>query len=74
MIMVPAWVQDESNDGFWAVLGSEPRDDAKPIWLPRMSVRKCTYAPMKQNQRQFALLLLSETDLTTEVKTILNLE
>lgn len=73
MIMVPAWIQNESTNGFWAVLGSEPNEDAKPVWLPKPSVKKCTYAPMHQNGNQFALLLLSEAELPIEIKTILNL-
>lgn len=59
MILMPAWIVEENEEGYLALLGSEPRTDAEKEWIPRDSVASCVYAPAEGNPR-FALLTLKE--------------
>lgn len=59
MILMPAWVVEENDEGYLALLGSEPRTDADREWLPREVVESCVYAPGPRSPR-FALLTLKE--------------
>ena len=59
MILMPAWVVEENEEGYFALLGSHPRSDAAKDWLPRESVESCVYSPEITAPR-FALLTLRE--------------
>lgn len=59
MILMPMWVVEETDEGYRALLGSEPRTDAEREWIPRECVISCVYAPGEDGPR-FALLTLKE--------------
>jgi hypothetical protein len=59
MILMPVWVVEETEEGYSALLGSEPRKDAEREWLPKSCVTSCVYAPMEVSPR-FALMTLKE--------------
>lgn len=56
---MPVWVVEETEEGYRALLGSEPRRDAEREWIPREFVVSCVYAPGESSPR-FALLTLKE--------------
>lgn len=60
MILMPVWVFEETEDGYLALLGSEPSKDAKKEFLPKEFVVSCVYAPGEGCPR-FALLGLSKS-------------
>jgi hypothetical protein len=45
MILMPVWVVEETEDGYRAMLGSEPPPTADKEWIPRGFVESCTYGP-----------------------------
>lgn len=57
MILMPVWIFEETDEGYRALLGSEPRVDAEKEWIPKDLVAGCVYVPGKENPR-FALLTL----------------
>lgn len=59
MILMPAWVVEETEEGYLALLGSEPSKDAEKEFLPKEFVVSCVYAPGEGRPR-FALFTLSE--------------
>lgn len=59
MILMPVWVVEETDEGYRALLGSEPRKDAEREWIPKEFVISCVYAPGSESPR-FALLTLKE--------------
>lgn len=59
MILMPAWIVEENEEGYLALLGSQPRSDAEREWLPRDCVESCVYSPEIASPR-FALLTLRE--------------
>ena len=59
MILMPAWIFEETEDGYRALLGSEPKMDAEREWIPKGCVISCTYAPGEGSPR-FSLLVLKE--------------
>lgn len=59
MIIMPVWVAEEANLGFWVIAGSEPDLNSEPIWIAREYVHNCVYAPCESvNQKRFAVLTL----------------
>jgi hypothetical protein len=73
MILVPVWVERDDEKGILAVLGSEPRIDAQPEFIPRNAIRNCVYGELTsaQNNRKMALLLLDPNDLPETIQRIL---
>jgi hypothetical protein len=59
MILMPVWIFEETEEGYLALLGSEPSKDAKKEFLSKEFVVSCVYAPGEGCPR-FALLTLSE--------------
>lgn len=59
MIVIPAWIVDENEEGYLALLGSQPRPDAEREWLPRDCVESCVCSPEITTPR-FALFTLRE--------------
>lgn len=59
MILMPMWVVEENEEGYRALLGSEPRIDAEREWIPRELVVSCVYAPGPEGPR-FAIVTLKE--------------
>lgn len=59
MIIMPVWIAEETNLGFWAIMGSEPDLNSEPIWIAREHVYNCVYAPCEAvNQKRLAVLTL----------------
>lgn len=58
MILMPAWIFEETEDGYRALLGSEPRMDSEKEWIPKECVEACLYAPAAAPDPRFALLTL----------------
>jgi hypothetical protein len=72
MIIMPMWIEREEDNGFWALLGSEPDKDTAPEWIPRCTVNNCVYAPVEVVEgKRFALVTLSETELPEKIKNML---
>lgn len=59
MKIVPAWIFEETEEGYRVLLGSQPRMDAEKTWIPKEDVDSCTYSPSFEIPR-FALLVLKE--------------
>lgn len=59
MIIMPVWVVEETDEGYRALLGSEPRTDAEKEWILKEFVISCVYAPGEASPR-FALMTLKE--------------
>ena len=59
MILMPMWIVEETEEGYRALLGSEPRLDSEKEWIPRECVVSCVYAPVEGSPR-FALVTLKE--------------
>lgn len=59
MILMPVWVVEETEEGYRALLGSEPRTDAEREWIPKEFVVSCVYAG-NPGEIKFALLTLKE--------------
>ena len=59
MILMPMWIVEETEAGYRALLGSEPRTDAESEWIPRGFVVSCVYSPGEAGPR-FALVTLKE--------------
>jgi hypothetical protein len=59
MILMPVWIFEETEEGYSAILGSEPKVSAEREWLPRDCVVSCVYAPGDGSPR-FALVTLRE--------------
>jgi hypothetical protein len=76
-VMVPAWIQTETKEGVFAVLGSEPSDDAQPVWLPRKCVTSCVVTPEElapaRNGRRFGVLMLDGDELPPAIRKALSL-
>lgn len=68
MILMPVWIVEETEEGYRALLGSEPRTDADQEWIAREHVISCVYAPSEMipklalgaSELKFALLTLKE--------------
>lgn len=73
MIIVPVWVEKEEPKGIWAVLGSEPRIDAQPEWIPQESIHSCSYSDLTSSQkgRRMALLMMNKDKLPEKIRLIL---
>jgi len=73
MIVVPAWIAKEEPKGIWAVLGSEPKADAEPEWIPQESIQNCLYGDLTSPQtgRRIALLLMDKEKLPEKIRSIL---
>lgn len=74
MIIVPAWVQEEKEDGFLAILGSEPSTEDILELVPRSCVEGCVYSTEQRNGKTFAVLTLSDNNLSARLRKILNLD
>lgn len=59
MIIMPAWVFEETDEGYRVLLGSEPRTDAERKFIMKENVVSCIYAPGDGNPR-FAMFTLKE--------------
>jgi len=59
MILMPVWVVEETEEGYRALLGSEPRTDAEREWIPKEFVVSCVYSG-NHGEPKFALLTLKE--------------
>lgn len=73
MIIVPAWVREEKEDGFLAILGSEPSTEVLEL-IPRSCVEGCVYSSEQQDGKTFAVLTLSDNNLPQRLRKILNLD
>lgn len=62
MILMPVWVFEETDGGYRAILGSEPRKNAEREWIPRDVVESCIYSPGHSEgvSPRFALMMLRE--------------
>lgn len=71
MIIVPAWIQEDSPEGLKAVLGSEPPPDAPVEWVPRETIKNCLYAPVDFEGRKMAMLVFEEDRAPESVRKII---
>ncbi len=75
MIVVPAWVQSESESDFLVVLGSEPKNNAKKNLIPKYCVETCNYSPFsKKEENRFALFVLKPEKVPKSLKLILGMK
>jgi hypothetical protein len=74
MIIVPAWICEDTPEGIRAVLGSEPKEDANEEWIPRENIKNCLYAPVPQEfgfkGRKMAMLVFEEDKAPESVRAI----
>jgi hypothetical protein len=56
-IMVPAWIRRHDAEGVWAILGSEPKADAKETFIPAEQVASVTESPMERDGRRFGMIV-----------------
>lgn len=73
MIIVPAWIEKQNEDGFLAVLGSEPPIDSIADLVPMSCVEGCVYSEKEKNGKKFAILTLSKDNIPEKIKKILGL-
>jgi len=75
MIIVPAWVREDTPEGVRAILGSEPKEDAKEEWIPRANLKNCLYAPVPPEfgfkGRKMAMLVFEEGMAPESVRAIM---
>lgn len=72
MIMMPAWIVSENEDGYFALLGSEPRTDAEKEFLPKECVDNIVYAAMIHNSGyRFCMMVLNPEKIPDKIKNIL---
>jgi hypothetical protein len=74
MIIVPAWIQEEKEDGFLALLGSEPSTESALELVPRSCVEGYVYSTEQRNGKTFAVLTLSANNLPAHLRKILKLD
>lgn len=58
MILMPVWIVEETEEGYTALLGSEPRTDADREWIPRDLVASCVKSPEEGQGPTFAIMML----------------
>jgi hypothetical protein len=74
MIIVPAWIEKESEKGIWVVLGSSPGREVQPEWIPKECISSCVYADENQtpkSTKRLAMIVMAEGDLPEKIKKIL---
>jgi hypothetical protein len=72
MIIMPAWVTEETEEGYHALLGSEPKTDSKSEFLPKECVDNIIYAPMiHESGYKFAMFTLNENNLPQTIRDLL---
>lgn len=59
MIIMPAWIVEETEDSYLALLGSDPPRDTAPDRIPKSLVSRCVYQEEPSSPR-FAVLVLTE--------------
>lgn len=73
MILVPAWVEEDSPEGILAVLGSEPTADAQAEWIPRSQIKNCVYGPGETSGRRIAMIVFAEENIPKSVRNSMGL-
>lgn len=69
MIIMPVWIFDENDNEYTALLGSEPKIDAKREILPKNCVTNIIYAPVAhESGAKFALVTLDKTKVPENIK------
>lgn len=68
MILMPMWIVEETESGYHALLGSEPRVDAEKEWIPKECVVSCVYAPGEGSPRFALVTLVTLGDIPEEIK------
>lgn len=73
MILMPMWIVEETEKGYYALLGSEPRVDADKEWIPKECIVSCVYAPVEdssvEGSPRFALVtLVTLGDIPEDIK------
>lgn len=58
MILMPVWIVEETEEGYRALLGSEPRLEADREWIPRDLVMSCVKSPDDEQNPRFAVMML----------------
>jgi hypothetical protein len=56
-IMMPAWIRKHDAEGVWAVLGSEPKADAKGAFIPARQVVSVTESNHEIEGRRFGVIV-----------------
>lgn len=74
MIAVPGYLRSKADDGYTAVLGSEPKADAPDVFLPAECVQQCVESGMSTPfGTDFALFILHDDRLTDSLREALGL-
>jgi len=69
---MPAWVTKESEEGYYALLGSEPKPDSKVEFLPKECVENIIYAPMiHESGNKLAMFTFNKNNLPENIKKLL---
>lgn len=61
MTIVPAWIRKRDEQGAWAILGSEPKQDAKEVFIPAARIESVVMHETEVDGRKFGILVLKET-------------
>jgi hypothetical protein len=69
---MPAWIISEDENGYVALLGSEPSMDAEKEFLPKDCVTKIIYTPMiHESGHKFSLLTLDPEKVPEKIKNMI---
>lgn len=66
MVIVPAWIKEDTTEGLRAVLGSEPANDAPSEWIPRDCIKSCLYVPVDVYEGKKMAMIVFEDDKVPE--------
>lgn len=72
MILMPAWIVSEDEINYTALLGSQPKANAKKEVLPKDCVKNIVYSPEEhESGYKFALLTLDPEKVPENIKNLL---
>lgn len=74
MFAVPGYLRSKSENGYTAVLGSEPKADAPEIFIPAECVQQCVESGISTRfGTDFALFILHDDRLTDSLREAIGL-
>lgn len=69
MILMPVWIVSEDENNYVALLGSQPKADAKKEVLPKDCVKNILYSPEEHDSGyKFALVILDQEKIPEDIK------
>ncbi|NBW12083.1 MAG: hypothetical protein EBR82_29035 [Caulobacteraceae bacterium] len=55
--IIPAWIRKRDEAGVWAILGSEPKADAKETFIPAAHVASVVESEHEAGGRRFGVIV-----------------